>query len=157
MRGLFSYGQWGHRVTDYAYHFRDSSQSGQSSATSGGTGASRGVSIASSGGRGVGRGYGGRGSDKGGHGPTALSGRIINNASVYHIAGQAAHASNAMVTSTLSVAGYSTYFLFDSGATHSFITLYFTRHMGLVAYPLKELLEVSSSLGNKIIIDFVVR
>lgn len=57
----------------------------------------------------------------------------------------------------LYVVGYSAYLLFDSRATHSFIMLYVTKHVGLVATPLEKLLEVSSALEKKTFVDSVMR
>ena len=51
----------------------------------------------------------------------------------------------------LSISGSSAYVLFDTGASHSFITPCFVERSGLELLQLDKLLEVSSPLGSKLL------
>ena len=78
-------------------------------------------------------------------------------ARVYHLTRQEVQTSNAAMTGTLSISGSSYYVLFDTGASHSFITSYFVEHSEIVLHPLDKLLEASLSLGSKILTNLGVK
>ena len=61
------------------------------------------------------------------------------------------------MTDTLSIFGSSAYVLFDTSASHSFITPYFFGISRLVLLPLDKLLEVPSPLGSKIVTELGVK
>ena len=65
--------------------------------------------------------------------------------------------SNVVVTNMISISGTSAYILFDFGASHSFVTPCFVELVWLVMHLLDKLLEDSSPLGRKIIVDSEVR
>ena len=102
--------------------------------TSAGRGAGRGVFGPVGRGQGGGRGQSSQGGGRGQIGQSSSAGG--GQARVYHLTREEGQTSSAAVTGTLSVSGTSAYVLFDSGASHSFITSYFIEHARLVSYPL---------------------
>ena len=62
---------------------------------------------------------------------------------MYHLTRQEAQTFNAAVTGTLSISGSSTYVLFDTSASHSFITPCLVERSGLELRQLDKLLEIS--------------
>ena len=52
-----------------------------------------------------------------------------------------------MVKGTLSILGHFAFTLFDSGSTHSFVSLPFVRQVGFVVEPLMHVLSVDTPAG----------
>ena len=88
-----------------------------------------------------GRGPGGRGQSQAGRG----------HARVFALTRQDAQASNAVVTGTLSVCSQDAHVLFDPGATHSFVSLYFAPRLGKSSSFLDETLVVTTPVGDNVL------
>lgn len=61
----------------------------------------------------------------------------ISQARVCHVSREEAQTSSAAVLSMLNVYGFFACALFDSGASHSFVTSHFVKSVGLVVHPLE--------------------
>ncbi|CAJ2645621.1 unnamed protein product [Trifolium pratense] len=92
-----------------------------------------------------GRGPGGRGQMQAGRG----------QARVFALTRQDAQASNAVVTGILSICSQDAHVLFDPGATHSFISLWFASRLGKNSSVLDEALVVALPVGDKLFAESV--
>ncbi|CAJ2633781.1 unnamed protein product [Trifolium pratense] len=91
------------------------------------------------------RGPGGRGQMQAGRG----------QARVFALTRQDAQASNAVVTGILSICSQEAHVLFDPGATHSFVSLWFASRLGKNSSVLDEALVVALPVGDKLFAESV--
>jgi hypothetical protein len=94
-----------------------------------------------------GRRSGGRGQMQAGRG----------QARVFALTRQDAQASNAVVTGILSICSQDAHVLFDPGATHSFVSLWFAPRLGKNSSSLDETLVVTTPAGDKLFAESVYR
>ncbi|KAK2455122.1 hypothetical protein QL285_002607 [Trifolium repens] len=71
-------------------------------------------------------------------------------ARVFALTRQDAQASNAVVTGILSICSQDAHVLFDPGATHSFVSLWFAPRLGKKSSSLDETLVVTTPAGDKL-------
>ncbi|KAK2391132.1 hypothetical protein QL285_064619 [Trifolium repens] len=78
-------------------------------------------------------------------------------ARVFALTRQDAQASNAVVTGILSICSQDAHVLFDPGATHSFVSLWFAPRLGKNSSSLDETLVVTTPAGDKLFAESVYR
>ncbi|KAK2417040.1 hypothetical protein QL285_039386 [Trifolium repens] len=71
-------------------------------------------------------------------------------ARVFALTRQDAQASNAVVTGILSICSQDAHVLFDPGATHSFVSIWFAPQLGKNSSSLDETLVVTTPTGDKL-------
>ncbi|XP_057416627.1 uncharacterized protein LOC130711144 [Lotus japonicus] len=118
-----------------------SSHTSATSVRPSGSASGRGSGVSQQGGRGT----GGRGQGQAGRG----------QARVFALTRQDAQASNAVVTGTLSVCSQDARVLFDPGATHFFVSVWFASQIGKCSCPLKDTLVVATPLGENLLADSI--
>jgi hypothetical protein len=102
-----------------------------------------------------GRGFGGRGQRGRGAGDRGQIQQGQGHARVFALTQQDAQASNTVVSGILPVCSFKAKVLFDTGATHSFVSPYFAMRLDKQPTLLKSPISVSTPLDELILVKYV--